>query len=834
MFTIFKKELHTFFSSITGYLVIGVFLLVNAWFLWIGRSAMNILDGGFASLSGLFELAPWLFLFLLPAIAMRTLADEKKSGTIELLLAQPLTERRLILGKYFATVAVAWLSLLPTLVYFGSLYLLGQPAGNIDTGGTWGSYAGLLLLAAGYAAIGLLASSLTDNQIIAFLLAAAGCFFFYLGFDGLSALLPAADRFLMALGINERYRSMSRGVIDLRDVLYFVSLIALFLEAARLQLKSGGRRCSSRRGALPAVRLTALAAGLLLINFAVANAVFRIDLTADRRYTLSEASQRVMQRIAKPLLIAVYLDGDMPVEMKRLRATIKETIDELRVYAPGKVHYKFINIAADVPPEALDNAFRALYERGLAPVVIEERAADGSRSERTLFPGAIIAYPNPDNAEAEWLEMPVNFLQSNADADSDQSLLVAEQNVETALVAAIAHSARTHTPRIAFVEGHGELDEYETGDICKELATFARLDRVLINGDADALDGYAAVVVARPTQPWDEADKLAIDQYIMRGGRVAWFIDAVDVHHDSLAAGRNTFALAANHRLDDQLFKYGVRINPVVISDLQCALLPVNIAPAGQTADFRPAPWTYYPLLTPPATHPITSGLNLIESKYPSTVDTVGRTAAVTKTVLLASSPHSRIQTVPALVSLAESMHQPDPAHYRLSSLPIALLLEGCFPSAFQNRPLQGYNHGRPFVFIPRSDTTKMIVVADGDIIRNNIIRRPDGIRIFPLGFDNYMKIQFGNRAFVKNALSCLLDDDNVLQIRRREWTLRMLDKTKTFRERHFWVALNSILPVALTLIAGLLFNGIRKNRWKTFRRKTFRRKTFRRKTFRQ
>ncbi|MDR2802197.1 MAG: gliding motility-associated ABC transporter permease subunit GldF [Prevotellaceae bacterium] len=238
MFSIFKKELNTFFSSLTGYLAIVVFLAVNAWFLWIGTGSMNILDGGFATLSGLFELAPWLFLFLLPAITMRTVADEKKSGTIELLLSQPVTERQLILGKYFAATVVAWLALLPTLIYYISIYLLGNPAGNIDAGGAWGSYIGLLLLAAGYAAIGVFASSLTDNQIISFIVAAAGCFFFYLGFDGLAALFPSVDEQLLLFGINGHYLSLSRGVVDARDVLYFASLAALFVEAARLKLEA--------------------------------------------------------------------------------------------------------------------------------------------------------------------------------------------------------------------------------------------------------------------------------------------------------------------------------------------------------------------------------------------------------------------------------------------------------------------------------------------------------------------------------------------------------------------------------------------------------------------
>jgi ABC-2 type transport system permease protein len=240
MFSIFKKEINTFFSSLTGYLVVLVFLLATAWFLWIGTGTFNIIDSGFASLGGLFEIAPWLFLFLLPAITMRTLADEKKAGTIELLLTRPITERQLVLGKYFAAVAVAWLSLLPTLIYFFSIYQLGNPVGNIDAGGTWGSYIGLLLLAAGYAAIGVFASALTDNQIISFIVAAVGCFFFYLGFDGLAALMAfqSGDQLLLALGINEHYKSLSRGVIDWRDVLYFVSLITVFLEAARLKVEA--------------------------------------------------------------------------------------------------------------------------------------------------------------------------------------------------------------------------------------------------------------------------------------------------------------------------------------------------------------------------------------------------------------------------------------------------------------------------------------------------------------------------------------------------------------------------------------------------------------------
>ncbi len=357
MLHILKKELNAFFTSLTGYLVIIVFLLVNAWFLWIGNNPLNIIEGGFASLDGLFAIAPWLFLFLLPAITMRTIADEKKSGTIELLLTQPITVRQLVLGKYLAATIVAWLALLPTLVYYISVYQLGNPVGNIDAGGTWGSYIGLLLLAAGYAAIGVFASSLTDNQIVAFIVAAAGCFFVYLGFDGLAALpgLQAASRLLLSLGINEHYQSLSRGVIDCRDLLYFASLIVVFLEAARLRIC---RLTDVRIYRFTDFRTSViLLVSVVLLNFLAGFFLFRIDLTADKRYTLADASKRVMQQLDDNIQVYVFLDGDMSIPMKKLRGTIKETLDELKVHAGARLRYEFVDLAEETDPRELNQVY---------------------------------------------------------------------------------------------------------------------------------------------------------------------------------------------------------------------------------------------------------------------------------------------------------------------------------------------------------------------------------------------------------------------------------------------------------------------------------------------
>jgi ABC-2 type transport system permease protein len=240
MFTLLKKEVRGFLSSLIGYIVIAVFLLINGLFLWVFASDFNILDFGFASLEGLFMMAPFVFLFLIPAITMRSFADEHRSGTIEFLLTKPLTDLQIILAKYFAGVLLVIFSVLPTLIYFYSVYQLGLPKGNIDTGGMWGSYIGLLFLGAAFVAIGLFASSISGNTIVSFIVAVFMSLIVYVGFDFIHSLdlFGNVDLFIKSLGINAHYTSMSRGVIDTRDVVYFVSLITVFILLTKLSIES--------------------------------------------------------------------------------------------------------------------------------------------------------------------------------------------------------------------------------------------------------------------------------------------------------------------------------------------------------------------------------------------------------------------------------------------------------------------------------------------------------------------------------------------------------------------------------------------------------------------
>lgn len=240
MFALFRKEINVFFSTLTGYIVITVFLLANSLFMWIFPGELNVLDSGYANIDTLFIIAPWVFLFLVPAVTMRSFAEEKKSGTMELLFTRPLSDLKIILAKFLAGLILALFAIIPCLVFFFSVYLLGNPVGNIDTGGTWGSFIGLFFLAAVYVSIGVFSSSLTDNQVIAFIIAVLISFILYIGFDYISsiAIFQSLDQFILAMGINEHYTSMSRGVLDSRDIVYYVLVISLFVLLTKIVIQS--------------------------------------------------------------------------------------------------------------------------------------------------------------------------------------------------------------------------------------------------------------------------------------------------------------------------------------------------------------------------------------------------------------------------------------------------------------------------------------------------------------------------------------------------------------------------------------------------------------------
>lgn len=554
------------------------------------------------------------------------------------------------------------------------------------------------------------------------------------------------------------------------------------------------------------VQLIVAITAVIIISYISGIVYWRIDLTSEKRFTLSDVTKHTLKELNDVAYIKIYLEGDMPIGFKRMQKSLKETLDEFRVYAGENIQYEFINPSESTNQKVREAIFKDLLGKGLEPTNIQVRDKEGGNAQKLLYPGAIITFKGK--------EIAVNLLHNNPAQSGDENINLSIQSFEFNFIDAILKLSTDKLPKLAFILGHGELDQYESGDIDKNLSEYYDTYRVEINGDITALDPYKVVIIAGPQKPMSEADKLVIDQYIMKGGKVLWFVDPVAVSVDSLSQGATTLAFMNQHNLDDQLFRYGVRLDPALIQDLQCAIIPVNSSLPGQESKFVPSPWVYYPLLSASGKNPITRNLNMIKAQFVSPIDTVGGSGRIKKTILLTTSPSSRILNVPLFVNLAEINRSPDGREFRRSNIPVAVLLEGTFESVFQNRPLSKYNHENPFEFKQYSPFNRMIVVADADILRNDVRRRPDGAFISPLGYDRYTKQTFGNKDLVMNMVKYLDDDIGLMNLRTRDFKLRMLDKKKITESKFAWQLFNLVTPSAILIIFGLIWLFIRKRRF--------------------
>jgi ABC-2 type transport system permease protein len=535
----------------------------------------------------------------------------------------------------------------------------------------------------------------------------------------------------------------------------------------------------------------------------IANALhWRIDLTEDKRYTMSMQTRQLMSAIDEPIIARIYLEGEMPLNMRTLQRNIKAFCDDLIRIGHGNIEVEYINLADIKQKQQKEDEYRTLLSNGALPYLVQEQNEQGGISQMQLFPTALLIKGGRSHI--------INFLPPNNAVSEEENINNAIQNIEYEFANALNILCSKQQRKIAFIEGHNELDARQTASISNELQEYYRVDRVVLNGQVSALEDYDIIIIAKPRSPWAESDKLAVDQFIMRGGKALWFVDEVHVHEDSLSKGHLTFGLVRDLNLDDMFFRYGVRLNSNVIQDLQCARIPINAAPAGMPPRFSPMPWTYYPLLSAAQNNPITRALGAVKAEFPSTIDTIR--SGVNKKILLTSSQYSLIKAAPYPVSLAEATKDIDTRLYGQSFMPAAVLLSGEFTSIFKNRPYEKYQQQKPFVFKEKSMPTQQIFVADGDIIRNDALNNGAA---FPLGYDRYAKqILYANGGFVRNCILYLTDENNVMLLRNKVVTLRLLDRARVVKERRAWILLNVMLPFAALAAAGSGFVVWRKRRY--------------------
>jgi gliding-associated putative ABC transporter substrate-binding component GldG len=556
------------------------------------------------------------------------------------------------------------------------------------------------------------------------------------------------------------------------------------------------------------IRFAITAAAIILAASALGFVRLRFDLTEDKRFTLAQPTKKILDGIENDIYIQVYLDGEMPIPLKRLKRSVQEMLEEFRIASGRHIDYEFINPAETKDSKQRNELYASLYNKGLNPVNIQAGDEEGGSSQKMIFPGMIVNYNGA--------EVPLNFLENNQSASYEQNLLHSMEGLEYEMIQTIATITSDTVYKVAFLEGQGELREIEVADITMNLAKYFTVDRGTIGGKSGVLDNYSAVIVAGPVKEFSEADKLVIDQYIMNGGKVLWLYDEVSVNADSLINGE-TVGLYHPLNIEDQLFRYGARVNPVIVQDMDCMIQRFSVITGPEQKQIVPAPWVYYPLLAPSQHNPITRNLNKVLGRFVNTIDTVGLDPSIKKSVLLSTSAYSRTILPPMVIRLKEADETPDHNMFTKSNLPVAVLLEGAFTSAFKNRMTANLVNDPGFKVRTSGTRTKMIVVADGDIIRNEVHRSGSTETPYRLGQDQYTGQMFGNRDFLINCMNYLVDNNGLMDLRSREMKLRLLNKQEVKAKRTEWQLINILLPIAIVIIAGILYSFFRKRKYATF-----------------
>jgi ABC-2 type transport system permease protein len=811
MIKLFFKEVSSFFQTLTGMMVVSVFLAIIGLFLWVLPGNYNIAGSTYANLDGLFQLAPYVFLFLIPAITMRFFAEEKRSGTMELLFTKPLTDLQIIFAKYFAGLAVVVLSLTPTLVSYITVWWYALPPG-IDSGGTWGSYIGLFFLGSGFVAIGLFASSLTDNMVVSFILGLFLSGLAFIGFEmayGLDAF-GAYGLFVRNLGIQAHYESMSRGVIDSRDILYFVSLIAIFLLLTKIRLESRKwlgpfslKDLVATEGTRGRHLMVFLACLLIIsgINFAGSYRFARLDLTSEKRYTLTPATRQMLAELDDVVFFRVYLEGNLPAGFRKLRNECREMLDEFSAYT-DKVRYEFVNPLSPDHRERGGRYIERLIEKGLQPTQVQVRA-DESTSMQVIIPGAIVSYRDA--------EVPLQLLRDQVGLPAEEVLNNSAQALEYNLASSIRKLTGGLKEKVGFLEGNGEFEARYVADITMALSEFYQVERIRLNGSYSSVEEFSTLVVAQPQVPFPEEDKYILDQFVMNGGGVLWLIDPMAADMDSLQPPRyESIGITRPLHLDDMFFRYGFRLNADLIQDLQAAPLAVTTGEMAGRPQISLLPWYFFPLVAPASNHPVVNNLNLVRTEFVSSIDTV-ESPMIAKTFLLQTSPYSRSIPSPVRIGLDILQDPPDEGLFRGPPKSVALLLEGRFESVFRHRLQPGARMPEGYVQRDESLPTAMIVVSDGDIIRNQF---GGGGQVLPLGYDRFSGETFGNRDFILNAVDYLTDDSGLIDARAREMRLRLMDRTRFQRDKTLVQIANMVLPLVLILLPGLAHLFWRKKKY--------------------
>ncbi len=523
----------------------------------------------------------------------------------------------------------------------------------------------------------------------------------------------------------------------------------------------------------------------------------RFDLTEEQRYTIKPATKELLKNLDDKVFVEVYLDGELNASFKRLQRSIRETLDEFRVYSYNKIQFSFNDPGAALNEKARGEFMQGLIARGIQPTnVIDER--DGQRLEKLIFPGAVVSYGG--------VESGVMLLQGNKSSTAEEKINQSIEGIEYALASTIQGLTKLERKTLGIVRGHNELDDLEMASLLNELNANYSLSMIDL---ATKVDPFDALLIAKPKTTFTEREKYYLDQYLMQGGKVLLLIDQIQASMDSASNVAN-YSFPYQLNLEDQLFKYGVRINNDLVQDNSAANYPVNVGKIGDQSQIKLMKWWFFPLVNRFEDHVITRNLDAVLGRFVSSIDTV-KAVGVKKTPLLFTSDYSRTLTSPVNVSLQDLRKTLTPEMLNRQHIPIAYLLEGSFQSLFKNR-------FKPDGVIDNlyaeqsKESAKLLVVSDGDLARNDINPRTGSPQA--LGYDPFTRNTYANQTFILNALNYLVDDKGLITARNKEIKIRPLDKVKISNERRKWQLLNLVLPILLLVGYGVVRYYLRKRKY--------------------
>ncbi len=811
MWAICKKEWTHYFGSLSGYLIISFYLLVNGLLLFILPS-FNVLDFGYTSLQVYFDFAPWVLILLIPAITMRSFSEEFNQGTYEVLKSLPMTTRSILVGKYIGVLIITILAILPTFFYAIALNSLSA-SGGIDWGATIGSYIGLFALAAVYVAVGVFMSSVTKHTLVALLGSVLISIFLYKGFDWIAELNIFQNGYaytIRQLGLAAHYQNLNKGAISIQDLIYFKTIVILF-----------GLGCIEQLAGK--FKYSWLLILILLLNYLSHLFPFQIDLTKDQRYSISDQSKNLIQQVNQPVKIHVYLGGELPAHYKKLEIATLQFLEKLEQMNPTWISWEQTVPGEMYKDTALLNFYDSLQKQGL-PIdrFQNSETITDKKLDQLLVPGVLIEVDGQkpiaiDLRSSKQYFKPYNVIKDLPEIDIEASFNSAEGLLEYKIIQAIYLLNRSVKPSIAYLIGNGEPLDFTVNDLGISIKNQYNL------GVFDLQKGFPdptkikTLLIVKPTKKFSELDQLKIDQFIIGGGNVVWAIDPLFAEYDSL---RNTageyLAFDRGLGLETQLFKYGARINLNLVQDLNCAKLPMVVGVnAGGDPTIQRVPWPYYPFAQAGSEHPIVQNMDRILTAFPASIDTV-RANGIQKTILLTTDTTSRIISSPTMIQINSGQSEGELMSFKQQRIPIAVLLEGKFKSAFTGRITKSLQDSVQIAtgkaFKASGDlAAKQIVLSDADLITNFVDPQKGPL---PMGVIPFEGVQFGNPVFFQNLITYLNEPVRLLEARKKQLVLRRLDPGK--------VAANRLWIQAALLLGPLLIIGLGYWIWHAYRQSRF------------